>query len=233
MKPEFDPRGELTGTVHWIDHFVTNSEDIPRWAAFNRALLGAVDSPEPVPGIFQDLGAIRIGAFRARAPLPPTRGLATGTPRYGYYIHRADIDAHRRRLEEQGVVHGDPTRTSAEGETGTRIPFQDPDGNQFEFWAPDAPPRGALDHLTSTRVGRISHAVFESRDLERTAEFFKRYCEIDRVKSADIPDDTLVLRLAAGARIVYKSVTTLGVQAASVLSSTYTPSSRANQTHPK
>lgn len=202
--------GTHTGTAHWIDHFVCNSVDIPRWAAFNHKILGATDDPEPVPGIFQKLGAIRIGAFVARTPMPPTLGLGKGLPRYGYYIHKADIDTHRRRLEANGVVHDDPVRRSDEGDTGTAIAFQDPEGNQFEFWASDAPPAGALTKPTELGVGRISHGVFESRDLERTADFFKRFCELEPLRSSDIATDTLVLPLASGGRIIFKRVDRLG-----------------------
>ena len=195
----------MTGPVYWIDHYVLNSEDVPRWAAFNTKLLGAYDKPA-VRGVFQMVGPTLIGAFEAKAPLPPAGALGRGLPRYGYYIRTADIPKHLARLNALGVAHSAPVHTAADGEAGTAIYWQDPDGNDFEFWAPDAPPAGALEVLSSEGVGRISHAVFESRDLERTAEFFKRYCEVDRVRDADIAPDTLVLRLAAGSRIVYKKV---------------------------
>jgi hypothetical protein len=60
------------------------------------------------------------------------------------------------------------------------------------------------------RIGRISHGVFESRDLARTADFFKRYCELEPIRNSDLADDVLALRLAAGGRIVYRKVTELG-----------------------
>jgi hypothetical protein len=60
------------------------------------------------------------------------------------------------------------------------------------------------------KVGRISHGVFESRDLQRTADFFSRYCGVEPASNADIEADTLVLPLAAGGRLVYKQVDTLG-----------------------
>lgn len=204
-----DPATQTTGPVHWIDHFVLNSEDVPRWAAFNTKLLGACEIPA-VRGTFQRMGGILIGAFAAKAPLPPAAAVGAGLPRYGYYIDRADIAAHVRRLEANGIVHGGPIATSADGEAGTAIYWQDPDGNDFEFWAPDVPPAGALAAPSSAGVGRISHATFESRDLERTADFFKRYCDLDRARSADIAPDTLVLPLASGSRIVYKLVDRLG-----------------------
>ena len=150
------------GTVHWIDHYVICSEDIPRWEAFHTQVLGAVtctDLGGQIPGIFQDIGRIRHGGFRAKRPMPPTKGLGVGLPRYGYYIDAADIDAAVARLKAAGAIHGKPFRTSADGEPGTSIYFQDPDGNQFEFWAPDVMPAGAMVECSSARVGRISHGV--------------------------------------------------------------------------
>ena len=201
------------GTVQWIDHYVVCSEDVPRWAAFHAQVLGAVTLPDPggkLPGVFQSVARIRHGGFTALAPMPPTKGLGAGLPRYGYYVYAADIDAHLRRLDAAGALHGDPFRTAADGEPGTSIQWQDPDGNQFEFWAPDELPAGAMTECGPERVGRISHGVFESRDLERTAAFFKRYCDLDPVRNPDVAADTLVLRLGAGGRLVFKKVDRLG-----------------------
>lgn len=201
------------GTVYWIDHYVCNTTDVARWGAFHTALLGARNVPDPqgrVPGLFQDVARCRIGGFVAVNPMPPTLGLGKGLPRYGFYIDKADIDAHMQRLERVGAVHGKPIRTTADGEAGTVIHWQDPDGNQLEFWAPDVLPEGALTDCGPERVGRISHAIFESRDLDRTAAFFERYCMLARERGPGIGADTLVLRLAAGGRIIYKQVDELG-----------------------
>ncbi|HEV8021943.1 MAG TPA: VOC family protein [Candidatus Lustribacter sp.] len=201
---------ETTGPVYWIDHFVLNSADVPRWEAFNEAVLGATFHGPAPRGVFQKVGAGTIGAFRAEKPLPPSAGVARGLPRYGYFIDQRDIDAHVRRLQAHGVAYDGPHRTTAEGEAGIALAWEDPDGNQFEFWAPDALPAGAMAEATPVGVGRISHATFESRDLERTADFFARYCDLKPVRSADIPAGTLVLPLAGGARLIYKEVTALG-----------------------
>lgn len=198
-----------TGTVYWIDHFVVNVNDVSRWAAFHEKLLGAYKKPGP-RGIFQMVGPCIIGAFDVTFALPPGGDIGRGLPRFGYYIDKADIATHLRRLEANGVVHSEPTYVTNEGDAGTAIYWQDPDGNQFEFWASDDPPDGALNTLSSERVGRLSHATYESRDLERTAGFFHRYCDVERDRSAGIAADTLVLKLAAGARIVYKKVDKLG-----------------------
>ena len=200
------------GTVHWIDHFVTCTNDIHRWVAFQVAVLGAVPwagFPEAMRsrGMFLDLARCRIGAFVADDPLPPTRGLGTGLPQYGFYVQPADLDAHVRRLDEAGAVHGAPVRISTEGDAGTSVAWQDPDGNQFAFWAPDRMPEGAITDCGPLRVGRISHAVFESRDLERTAAMFARYCALEAEPGTDA--DVLVLRLGAGGRIVFRKVDTL------------------------
>lgn len=202
-----------TGTVQWIDHYVTTSEDIPRFAAFHAKVLGAQTLPDPsgrLPGVFQQIASIRHGGFSAMEPIPPTKGVGKGLPRYGYYVYVADIDAHRRRLEVAGAVHSEPVRTSAFGDDGTAIYWQDPDGNQFEFWAPDVLPEGAMNECGPDRVGRISHGTFESRDLDRTAAFFQRYCELEPIRNADVADDVLALRLAAGGRLVFQRVSELG-----------------------
>jgi len=67
-------------------------------------------------------------------------------------------------------------------------------------------PEGAMEVCTSEKVGRISHAVYGSRDLGRTAAFFEKYCGAQSEQSPKTAEGTLVLRLRAGGRIVYKLV---------------------------
>jgi predicted enzyme related to lactoylglutathione lyase len=202
------------GAVHWIDHYIVCTNDLPRWEVFHAKALGAKTEPTPPEaqglGIFQTLTRGRQGGFIAKSPMPPTKGLGKGLPRYGFFIEARDIDAHLRRLDEAGAVRGEPVRTSAEGAAGTAIYWQDPDGNQFEFWAPDVMPEGAMTGCGPERVGRISHGVFESRDLDRTAAFFKHYCGLDPLKGDDIAADALVLPLASGGRMVFRKVDQLG-----------------------
>jgi predicted enzyme related to lactoylglutathione lyase len=206
--------GQQRGVVHWIDHYIVCTNDLPRWEAFHAKVLGAITEPTPPEaqglGIFQKLTRGRQGGFISKAPLPPTRGLGKGLPRYAFFICAEDIDAHLRRLDEAGAVHSAPVRVTQEGADGTAIYWQDPDGNQFEFWAPDAAPAGAMTDCGPERVGRISHGVFESRDLDRTAAFFGRYCALAPLKSADVSSDTLVLPLASGGRMIFRKVDELG-----------------------
>jgi predicted enzyme related to lactoylglutathione lyase len=202
------------GVVHWIDHWVVNTNDVERWTAFHTKVLGAALMPDPSGvltglGVFINFGRTRVGGFNNDGPIPATKGLEDGLPRYGVYVDQADLDIHLRRLDEAGAIHGRPFRTSAEGDSGTAIRWQDPDGNQFEFWAPDIIPDGAMEGAGPERVGRISHGVYESRDLERTAEFFRRYCALGPRKNNDLGRDTLVLPLAGGARLVFHKVETL------------------------
>ena len=110
-------------------------------------------------------------------------------------MHAADLDAHRRRLDALGAPQSDPVRTSADGEAGTAIYFQDPDANEFEFWAPDVLPEGAMVDCGPERVGHLSHGTFESRDLDRTAAFFERYCALEPRRGNDIDARSLVLPL--------------------------------------
>jgi predicted enzyme related to lactoylglutathione lyase len=198
------------GTVYWIDHYTVCTNDLDRFSAFHAQVLGGQQYPTPAGnGVFQDVARSKTGAFLLKRALPPTRGLGTGLPRYGFYIEAAEIDKHLARLEAAGAVHSAPQRTAAHGDAGTAIYWQDPDGNQFEFWAPDVLPAGAMSDCGAERVGRISHGVFESRDLERTAAFFAQYCGVERLPSADVAADSLVLRLAAGARLIFCKVDTL------------------------
>src|SRR5262249_46052129 len=105
---------------------------------------------------------------------PPAKPLGEELPRCGFYIRPEDIDLHLRRLDQHKILHTDPVKTAAEGDEGTIIYFADPDGNQYEFWAPAHMPEVAMEILTSERVGRISHAVVGSRNLARTSAFFEK-----------------------------------------------------------
>src|SRR5262249_8781300 len=69
----------------------------------------------------------------------------------------------------------------------------------------DVLPAGAMTEATAMNVGRISHAVFESRDLERTAKHWKHFFGLD----SEIAGDMLVIRLDAGARVLYQKVSEL------------------------
>jgi predicted enzyme related to lactoylglutathione lyase len=196
------------GTVYWIDHYAVGTNNLERWVDFHERVLGAktmrTRNPHPM-NIFQDFDAGgRHGGFVQQETLPPAAEPGNALPRYGFFIRLEDIDDHLHRLDAAQAPHSDPVRTSADGEDGTAIYWVDPDGNQFEFWAPAHLPEGAMDSAGPLKIGRISHGVFESRDLQRTADFFDRYCALTPLVSADIDADTLVLPLAAGGRIVFK-----------------------------
>lgn len=204
------------GTVYWIDHYVVGTDDLERWADFETKVIGAAPLPPAGPEgrrfiIFQDITPFcHHGAMLSPDPLPPSKGLGKGLPRHGLYIRQEDLDQHLRRLDHLNVPHLDPIRTSSEGDEGISIQWEDPDGNQFEFWAPDRLPPGAMNGATSVGVGRISHGVYETLDLQRAADHFARYCALEPLQSADIPSDTLVLPLVCGPRIIYKKVETIG-----------------------
>ena len=63
-----------------------------------------------------------------------------------------------------------------------------------------------MEICTEAKVGRISHVVLGTRELNRTAEFFQQYCGVEAERNSKIAEGTLVLRLRAGARLVYKLV---------------------------
>jgi len=198
------------GAIYWIDHYTVCTNDIARFTAFHAQVLGGKQWTGPTGReVFQSVARSKTGGFIVDRPLPPSRGFGKGFPRYGFFIEGADIDLHVQRLRAAGAVHSAPTRTSEHGEAGTRISWEDPDGNQFEFWAPDVMPAGAMTDCGEERVGRISHGVFESRDLERTAAFFDRYCTTERLSLDELGmtgEEALVLWLAAGARLIFCKV---------------------------
>lgn len=202
------------GTIYWIDHYTVGTNDLDRWVDFHERLLGAKTenaSPERRQrGIFQDLPNSHHGGFVMREALPPSAGVGKGLPRYALFVRPDDIDEHLRRLDACQAPHSGAARTSADGADGTAIYWEDPDGNQFEFWAPVHMPDGAMNDCGPLKVGRISHVTYESRDLQRTADFFNHFCALEPLAGADIGADTLVLPLAAGGRLVYKKVENLG-----------------------
>ena len=195
------------GTVYWIDHYAVGTNDLARWVAFHERVLGGkttrTNRPDP-KNMFQQLTNCLHGGFLQPVQLPPSAGPGTALPRYGFFIRPGDLEMQLRHLDANGVPHTDPVHTSEDGEEGTAIYWEDPDGNQFEFWAPVKMPAGAMDDIGPLNIGRISHGVFESRDLQRTADFFDRYCGLSPLASADVAADTLVLPLASGGRLVFK-----------------------------
>ena len=212
---EVEPRG----AVHWIDHYVVGTNDMSSWVDW---AINATGLPrQPIIGLstaerknnrkitsflWWDGGSCRIGAFLQPEFFPPAKPLGEDLPRCGFYIRQEDVDQHLRRLEKHKVPHSEAIRTAADGEEGTVIYFADPDGNQYEFWAPVSMPAGAMDIATAAGVGRISHAVFGARELSRTAALFEKYCHMVPEQNPRTAEGTLVLRLRAGGRLVYKLV---------------------------
>jgi catechol 2,3-dioxygenase-like lactoylglutathione lyase family enzyme len=198
---------------------VVGTNDLPAWSYW---ALHATGLPiQPINGLttnmrkkntpifcfmWWDGGSCRIGAFLQPENYPPAKELGKDLPRCGFYIRPEDIDRHLRRLDQHKIPHTDPVKTAADGEEGTVICFADPDGNQFEFCAPVRMPEGAMEIATEEKVGRISHAVYGSRDLARTAAFFEKYCGMEVERNSQTAEGTLVLRLRAGARLIYKLV---------------------------
>ena len=210
-------RHEPRGTVHWIDHFIVGTNDMVTWVDWAVNATGITRRPirgittnarkKDVPimcFLWWDGESCRIGAFLQPEVYPSAKPLGEELPRCGFYIRPEDVDRHVKRLERHGIPHTDPVRTADGGDTGTVIHFADPDGNQFEFWAPDHMPEGAMEVCTSEGVGRISHAVYGSRDLGKTANFFEQYCALTPEVNPNVAEGNLVLRLQAGGRLIYK-----------------------------
>lgn len=202
------------GTVYWVDHYVVPTADVNRLSAFYANVLGAKPQiREERPGqagrpqamLFTYVGECHVGLCSAPEVTP-----GSGRPRYGWFVRSEDVEEHLRRLDANGVAHSGPILTSEEGEPGTAIRFADPDDNQLELWAPTKLPEGAMANETAAKVGRISSAVFESRDLGRTIDFYSRYCALDPFRGSDVAGDTVVFPLAAGGRLVFKRFDQLG-----------------------
>ncbi|MEA2640279.1 MAG: Glyoxalase/Bleomycin resistance protein/Dioxygenase superfamily [Chloroflexota bacterium] len=215
-----DPR---PGAVHFIDHYAVPTADLMRWQQFMQNALGGVyyythglvsreEARGARPRTFYWVGAQEIGGFLQRRALPAPGPLGRSYPRFGYWTRQAELDAHRRRFDALGVAASDPVRTSEDGEPGTAVYFTDPDGNQYELWAPDELPEAAMEGGNALGLGRISHAVLESTDLDRTTDFYGRFCAVEPIQSADIPKDTVAFRLAGGGRLVFKQVEAIGAR---------------------
>lgn len=205
------------GAVYWIDHYVVGTNDLARSEEFYGRVLGAearrangallTDQERELPQRFLwTSGSFHFGSFVQPGPLPQSRGLGVELPRYGYFVRQSELDDHLRRLDQHHVNHSDPVRTSAEGQPGVAICWEDPDSNQLEFWAPDRLPDGAMDGEGPLHVGRGSGVTFGVRDLARSVDFFNMVCSVDPIYSADIPSDTASFGLPGGGRIVLKKV---------------------------
>jgi catechol 2,3-dioxygenase-like lactoylglutathione lyase family enzyme len=210
---------EPKGTVHWIDHYVVGTNDMVAWVDWavnatgitRRPIIGLTTAARKrnikiTSFLWWEGGSCRIGAFLQPEIYPPAKPLGEDLPRCGFYIRPSDVDAHLRRLDRHKIPHSDPIRTAADGDEGTLIFFADPDGNQYEFWAPENMPEGAMEIATECHVGRISHAVLGARDLLRTADFFENYCGVKAEQNSKTAEGTLVLRMRAGGRLIYKLV---------------------------
>lgn len=210
---------EPKGAVHWIDHYVVGTNDMVAWVDWavnatgitRRPIIGLTTAARKrnikiTSFLWWEGGSCRIGAFLQPEIYPAAKPLGEDLPRCGFYIRPEDVNAHLRRLDQHKIPHSDPIRTAADGDEGTLIFFADPDGNQYEFWAPENMPEGAMEIATENHVGRISHAVFGARDLARTAEFFEKYCGIKAEQASKTAEGTLVLRMRAGGRLIYKLV---------------------------
>ena len=210
---------EPKGAVHWIDHYVVGTNDMVAWVDWavnatgitRRPIIGLTTAARKrnikiTSFLWWEGGSCRIGAFLQPEIYPPAKALGEDLPRCGFYVRAQDIDAHLRRLDRHKILHSDAIRTAADGDEGTLIFFADPDGNQYEFWAPENMPEGAMEIATEAKVGRISHAVFGARDLARTAGFFEKHCGVKAEQNSKTAEGTLVLRMRAGGRLVYKLV---------------------------
>ena len=163
---------EPKGAVHWIDHYVVGTNNLPGWSYW---AMHATGLPiRPINGLttnmrkkntpifcfmWWDDESCRIGAFLQPENYPAAKELGKDMPRCGFYVRPEDIERHLRRLDQHKIPHTDPVKTAADGDEGTIVCFADPDGNQYEFWAPVNMPAGAMEVRTSENVGEAPPSV--------------------------------------------------------------------------
>jgi catechol 2,3-dioxygenase-like lactoylglutathione lyase family enzyme/predicted enzyme related to lactoylglutathione lyase len=207
------------GAVHWIDHYAVPTNDLGRHLEFvEQALGGRLNlrlglttqgriRRQPI-AVFHSIGHYHsVGGFlqERMLPEPDDPGAA---PRIGFFARRADLAEHIARLERVGVPHTGIVDHADYGEDGWSVYFRDHDGNQYELWAPAQMPAGAMESDNTTRVGRISHAVLESRDVHRAAEFYVTFCGMQRIE-AGISEQRVALKLLGGGLLVLDRVDVL------------------------
>jgi catechol 2,3-dioxygenase-like lactoylglutathione lyase family enzyme len=204
------------GTVHWVDHYAVPTNDLRRYMDVVETILGGTAHlqlglttqgrmrRQPL-AVFHMVGSYHsVGGFLQERMLPEPVEPGRAAPRVGFFVRRADLARHLERLDRAGLAHSDVVEHDGYGEPGCSLYFCDPDGNQYEFWGPDEMPRGAMEADNPTRVGRISHAVLESRDLQRSAEFYSTFCGARPMEPTQ--DGRLALKLAGGGLLVFEQV---------------------------
>ena len=120
---------EPKGAVHWIDHHVVGTNNLPAWSYWANHATGL--PIRPINGLttnmrkkntpifcfmWWDDESCRIGAFLQPEVYPPAKELGKDLPRCGFYIRPGEIDLHLRRLDQHKIPHTDPIKTAAEGE---------------------------------------------------------------------------------------------------------------------
>src|SRR5882672_10833608 len=124
---------EPRGAVHWIDHFVVGTNDMPAWVDWavnaigltRRPLIGLTTAARKrnikiTSFLWWEGGSCRIGAFLQPEIYPPAKALGEDLPRCGFYIRPEDIDLHLRRLDQHRIPHTDPIRTATNMNSGRR-----------------------------------------------------------------------------------------------------------------
>ena len=214
------------GAMYWIDHFVVGTTDVAKWGDWSTEVLGASHAWNNTDAsqrgaVFRDLGGCHIAAF-ANQTMPPDPGLGNVYPRYGFYVRANDVDRQLKRFDQLGVRHSQPARQSGLGETGISVLFEDFDHNQYELWAPENLPESAMDGIGEIGIGRLSHVIFESRDLARTGRFYSRYCGIDALAAGSVDEGYLVFPLIGAGRVIFKQVSKLSLRTGSSIFGAHT-----------
>ena len=206
------------GAAQWIDHFCVPTNDLLRHLDFMQGVLGgrlhlqlglttqSLLHDQPMMAYHMVGRYHAIGGFVQDRMLPETKPPGKGSPRWGFFVRGSDLPAHVARLNEHLAPRTEPVATTKYGAPGTLVAFNDPDGNQYELWAPTDMPTAAMENDNPVGIGRISHVALETRDLERASAFYTALAGAVPAVSDAIPDGTAVLQLGTAGFLVFESV---------------------------
>jgi hypothetical protein len=182
---------EPKGAVR-IDHYVVGTNDMVAWVDWAVNAIGLTRRPiiglttaarkrniKITSFLWWEGGSCRIGAFLQPEIYPPAKELGKELPRCGYYIRPADIDRHLSRLDRHKIAHSDAIRTAADGDEGTVIYYADPDGNQYEFWAPCICPKR---HEIAPKARRPHQPCAWLPRARANRDLFCKYCTSNRAR---------------------------------------------------
>ena len=211
---------EPRGAVHWIDHFVVGTNNMSAWVDW--AVNSTGITRQPIIGLttaarkrnikitsflWWDGGSCRIGAFLQPEFYPPAKELGKDLPRCGFYIRPEDIDKHLRRLDRHKVPHTDrdPHRRRWRRRHGNL--FRRSGRQSIRVLGAGRDARGRNGHRTRKKVSGASATPSSARAIwRRMRRSLQNIAASKPEQNSKTAEGTMVLRLRAGGRLVYKLV---------------------------